>query len=194
MKVYMQFKEQRSVICVPTVKGTDITLISEELNTAKLALMAQISHYGLDALAEVHNIDNVDTNMINQVVQAMPSSKQLNAVNQSETEITKIRIVPHTELSAEQAFWSQNSLNSSEPTHSGRPTEVEVPKELPKVSMSPPIRRALSQGSRCNILRGCGFCEEVGILFSELIFAFPRELWTSLGVPSNFDDGNTTLP
>ncbi|GJZ92729.1 hypothetical protein Tco_0664794 [Tanacetum coccineum] len=46
---------------------------------------------------------------------------------------------------------------------------------------SPPVRRALSQGSRCNILRGCGFCEEVRILFSELIFAFPRELWTSLG-------------
>ncbi|GKA79068.1 hypothetical protein Tco_0785605 [Tanacetum coccineum] len=39
-----------------------------------------------------------------------------------------------------------------------------------------------------------GFSEEVWILFSELIFAFPRELWTSLGVPSNFDDGNTTSP
>ncbi|GJY87562.1 hypothetical protein Tco_0502190 [Tanacetum coccineum] len=47
----------------------------------------------------------------------------------------KSRFVPQTELSAEQAFWSQNSLNSSEPTPSGRPTKVEVPKELPKVSM-----------------------------------------------------------
>ncbi|GJT39148.1 hypothetical protein Tco_0939013 [Tanacetum coccineum] len=45
------------------------------------------------------------------------------------------RFVPQTELSAEQAFWSQNSMNSSEPTHSCRPTKVEVPKELPKVSM-----------------------------------------------------------
>ncbi|GJX63374.1 hypothetical protein Tco_0296274 [Tanacetum coccineum] len=45
------------------------------------------------------------------------------------------RFVPQTELSTEQAFWSQNSLNSSEPTPSGRPTKVEVPKELPKVSM-----------------------------------------------------------
>ncbi|GJW80031.1 hypothetical protein Tco_0144006 [Tanacetum coccineum] len=58
---------------------------------------------------------------------------------------------------------------------------------------SPPIRRALSQGSRCNILRGCGFCEEVRILSLELIFAFPCELRTSLGVPSNFDDGRMTL-
>ncbi|GJU44444.1 retrovirus-related pol polyprotein from transposon TNT 1-94 [Tanacetum coccineum] len=45
------------------------------------------------------------------------------------------RFVPQTELSAEQAFWSQNSVNSAEPTLSSRPTNVEVPKELPKVSM-----------------------------------------------------------
>ncbi|GJW09754.1 hypothetical protein Tco_1575581 [Tanacetum coccineum] len=45
------------------------------------------------------------------------------------------RFVPQTELSTEQAFWSQNSVNSPEPTLSSRPTKVEVPKELPKVSM-----------------------------------------------------------
>ncbi|GKC93708.1 hypothetical protein Tco_1159150, partial [Tanacetum coccineum] len=45
------------------------------------------------------------------------------------------RFVSQTELSAEQAFWSQNSVNSSDPTLSSRPTKVEVPKELPKVSM-----------------------------------------------------------
>ncbi|GJZ91040.1 retrovirus-related pol polyprotein from transposon TNT 1-94 [Tanacetum coccineum] len=45
------------------------------------------------------------------------------------------RFVPQTELSAEQAFWSQNSMNSSDPTPSCRPTKVEVPKELPKLSM-----------------------------------------------------------
>ncbi|GJY06004.1 hypothetical protein Tco_0371944 [Tanacetum coccineum] len=45
------------------------------------------------------------------------------------------RFIPQTELSVEQAFWSQNSVNSPEPTLSSRPTKVEVPKELPKVSM-----------------------------------------------------------
>ncbi|GJW18523.1 retrovirus-related pol polyprotein from transposon TNT 1-94 [Tanacetum coccineum] len=45
------------------------------------------------------------------------------------------QFVPQTELSAEQAFWSQNSINSSDPNPSERPTKVEVPKELPKVSM-----------------------------------------------------------
>ncbi|GKC42305.1 hypothetical protein Tco_1060027, partial [Tanacetum coccineum] len=45
------------------------------------------------------------------------------------------QFVPQTELSAEQAFWSQNSVNSFDPTPSSRPTKVEVPKELPKDSM-----------------------------------------------------------
>nr|GEZ63359.1 hypothetical protein [Tanacetum cinerariifolium] len=39
-----------------------------------------------------------------------------------------------TELSAEQAFWSQYSVQTDEPNLSGN-TIVEVPKELPKVSM-----------------------------------------------------------
>ncbi|GJY03895.1 hypothetical protein Tco_0369835 [Tanacetum coccineum] len=31
----------------------------DELNTAKVALMADLSHYGLDSLSEAHNHDNV---------------------------------------------------------------------------------------------------------------------------------------
>ncbi|GJX31756.1 hypothetical protein Tco_0241611 [Tanacetum coccineum] len=48
----------------------------DELNTAKVALMANLSHYGSDALAEVHNPDNVDNNMINQGVQYVIDSQQ----------------------------------------------------------------------------------------------------------------------
>ncbi|GJY36860.1 retrovirus-related pol polyprotein from transposon TNT 1-94 [Tanacetum coccineum] len=59
-----------------------------ELNTVEVALMVNLSHYGLDALAEVHNHDNVNNNMIKQVVQVMRSSEQSNVVNHSETEIT----------------------------------------------------------------------------------------------------------
>nr|GEV15509.1 hypothetical protein [Tanacetum cinerariifolium] len=182
------------------------------LNTAKVALMENLSHYGLDYLAKVHNHDNMNNNVINQVIQAMPFFEQSNIVNHSETEITsdsnilpysqyvsksqqfkpklydgnviektnaivihdteetlmvaeesrskmllkqkdpmmlekKVNTTPgdyavlnqlsqdfetlfvsQTELSAEQAFWSQNSVNSPEPTHSSRPTKVEVPK------------------------------------------------------------------
>nr|GEZ32627.1 hypothetical protein [Tanacetum cinerariifolium] len=44
------------------------------------------------------------------------------------------RFVPQTESYAEQAFWSQYSVQTDEPTNSGT-TIVEVPKELPKVRM-----------------------------------------------------------
>ncbi|GKB24377.1 hypothetical protein Tco_0863778 [Tanacetum coccineum] len=40
------------------------------------------------------------------------------------------RFVPQTELSAEQAFWSQNSVNSPEPILSNRPTVVESKERL----------------------------------------------------------------
>ncbi|GKB40558.1 hypothetical protein Tco_0885500 [Tanacetum coccineum] len=179
----------------------------DELNTAKVAIMANLSHYSSDALPEVHNPNNVDNNMLNQGVQVMPSSEQSNVMNQLETKITsdsniitysqyvtesqqaavqnsnssaqqdalilskaqqlepklydgnaikntsaivipdsketlmlaeenfETRFVPQTKLSTEQAFWSPNSMNSSDPNPSCRPTKVEVPKELPKVSM-----------------------------------------------------------
>ncbi|GJX41971.1 retrovirus-related pol polyprotein from transposon TNT 1-94 [Tanacetum coccineum] len=69
----------------------------DELNTAKVALMENLSHYGSDALAEVYNYDSVDNNMINQAVQAMPSLEQSNVVNHLETEITSdSNIIPYS--------------------------------------------------------------------------------------------------
>nr|GEW31247.1 hypothetical protein [Tanacetum cinerariifolium] len=47
----------------------------------------------------------------------------------------ELALEKQTELSAEQVLWSQNFVNSEEPNLSTRPTIVEVPKELPKVSM-----------------------------------------------------------
>ncbi|GJU26172.1 integrase, catalytic region, zinc finger, CCHC-type containing protein [Tanacetum coccineum] len=80
----------------------------DELNTAKVALMANLSHYGSDALAEVHNHDNVNNNMINQAVQVMPSSEQSNVVNHSETEITSdSNIIPYSQYVIE----SQQAIN-----------------------------------------------------------------------------------
>ncbi|GJU73776.1 hypothetical protein Tco_1265181 [Tanacetum coccineum] len=250
----------------------------DELNTAKVALMVNLPHYGSDTLAKVHNLNNVDNHMINQGVQYVKESQQvavqnssssvqqdvliLSVIEQMKTQVvncTKInldiksvndtltseleiykeqvkvlkegqnvdlkskdnvsdscfqtpfylkkaqqmepklydgnviknistivirdseetlvlaeesrskmllkqqdlmmlekkvnttlvdyaalnqlsqdfetRFVPQTELFAEQAFWSQNFMNSSDPTPSYRPTKVEVPKELLKVNM-----------------------------------------------------------
>ncbi|GJW05775.1 hypothetical protein Tco_1568198 [Tanacetum coccineum] len=88
----------------------------DELNTAKVALMANLSHYGSDALVEVHNHDNMNNNMINQAVQAMPSSKQSNVVNHSKTEITSdSNIIPYSQyvIESQQAV-VQNSNSSAQ--------------------------------------------------------------------------------
>ncbi|GKF10202.1 hypothetical protein Tco_0048128, partial [Tanacetum coccineum] len=86
----------------------------DELNTAKVVLMANLSHYGSDALAEVHNHDNVDNNMINQAVQAMPSSKQSNVVNHSKTEITSdSNIIPYSQYVIESQQATIYNSNSS---------------------------------------------------------------------------------
>ncbi|GJU80604.1 hypothetical protein Tco_1282969 [Tanacetum coccineum] len=69
---------------------------------AQPSFMANISSYGSDVLAEVNNQDNMDNNMINQAVQAMPSSEQSSVVNHSETEITSdSNIIPYSQYVTE---------------------------------------------------------------------------------------------
>ncbi|GJT24539.1 hypothetical protein Tco_0894476 [Tanacetum coccineum] len=86
----------------------------DELNIAKVALMANLSHYGSHALAEVHNHDNMNNNMINQAVQAMPSSEQSNVVNHSETEITSdSNIIPYSQYVIESQQAAVQNSNSS---------------------------------------------------------------------------------
>nr|GFA20439.1 hypothetical protein [Tanacetum cinerariifolium] len=82
-----------------------------EINTAKVSLMANLSHYSSDDLAEVHNHDNVNHNLINQAVQAMPLSEQSNIINHSETEITSdSNIIPYSQyVSLSQQAAVQNS-------------------------------------------------------------------------------------
>ncbi|GJR52381.1 hypothetical protein Tco_1402902 [Tanacetum coccineum] len=86
----------------------------DELNTAKVALMVNLSHYGSDALAEVHNHDNVNNNMINQAVQVMQSSEQSNVVNHSKTEITSdSNIIPYSQYVIESQQVAVQNSNSS---------------------------------------------------------------------------------
>nr|GEV52342.1 retrovirus-related Pol polyprotein from transposon TNT 1-94 [Tanacetum cinerariifolium] len=60
----------------------------DEINSAKIALMANLSHYGSNNIAEVHNQDNRTNNVTDQDVQATSTSEQSNILNQSETKIT----------------------------------------------------------------------------------------------------------
>nr|GEV18553.1 hypothetical protein [Tanacetum cinerariifolium] len=74
----------------------------DEINTAKVALMVNLSHCGSNDLAKVHNQDNVTHNLINQAVQAMKLSEQSNIVNQSEIEITSdSNIIPYSQYVSE---------------------------------------------------------------------------------------------
>ncbi|GJZ66170.1 uncharacterized mitochondrial protein-like protein [Tanacetum coccineum] len=78
----------------------------DELNTAKVALMVNLSHYGSDALVKA-------------AVQNSNSSKHQDVLILSMIEQQK----------------TQNFINSSDPNPSCRPTKVKVLKELPKFSM-----------------------------------------------------------
>nr|GEW17001.1 hypothetical protein [Tanacetum cinerariifolium] len=61
----------------------------DELNSAKIALIVNLSHYGSDNLTEVNNQDNMTNNLIYQDVQATSTSEQSNILNHLETKITR---------------------------------------------------------------------------------------------------------
>nr|GEU50093.1 retrovirus-related Pol polyprotein from transposon TNT 1-94 [Tanacetum cinerariifolium] len=77
----------------------------DEINYAKIALMANLSHYGSDNLAGVQNPDNVTNNVIDQEVQAMSISEQSNILNHLETEIkSDSNIIPYSQYMNESQY------------------------------------------------------------------------------------------
>ncbi|GJR40340.1 hypothetical protein Tco_1216024 [Tanacetum coccineum] len=88
----------------------------DELNSAKIALMANLSKNGSDALTEVHNPDNLNYDLFNQSEQIMMSSEQSNDVSQTETDITSdSNIIPYSQyLSETQQETVQNSNSSAQ--------------------------------------------------------------------------------
>nr|GEW51822.1 reverse transcriptase domain-containing protein [Tanacetum cinerariifolium] len=153
----------------------------DEINSAKIALMANLSHYGFDNLVENLNfpaqqdalILSVIEQLKTQVVNCTKINQENKSVNETLTaELEKykdqVRILKErnkvdkvsdscvqsmkidnlkqtlSKHSKEKESLIQmvtllydgsNSVNSEEPNLSTRPTQVEVPKELPKVSM-----------------------------------------------------------
>nr|GEZ20829.1 hypothetical protein [Tanacetum cinerariifolium] len=103
----------------------DKVLLVQAQANGQVALMANLSHYGSDNLAEaIVVLDTEDTLMLAKESR----SKMIEKQNDPQM------IDKKTESSTEQDFWSQYSVQSDEPNLSGT-TIVEVPKELPKVSM-----------------------------------------------------------
>nr|GEY46986.1 hypothetical protein [Tanacetum cinerariifolium] len=60
----------------------------DELNSAKIALIANLSHYYSDNLIEVNNQDNMTNHLIHQEMKVPLTSEQSTILTQSNTEIT----------------------------------------------------------------------------------------------------------
>nr|GEX79496.1 hypothetical protein [Tanacetum cinerariifolium] len=87
----------------------------DDLNSTKIALMANLSHYGSDNLAEVKNQDNVYNNVLYQDVQETSTFEQSNILNQSKTEITSdSNIISYSQYMIESQYTTVQ--NSSSPT------------------------------------------------------------------------------
>nr|GFC33971.1 hypothetical protein [Tanacetum cinerariifolium] len=60
----------------------------DELNSAKVALMENLSHYGSDNMAEVNTLHDMSTHLIHQEMQVPSTSEQSTILAQSNTEST----------------------------------------------------------------------------------------------------------
>nr|GEZ04284.1 hypothetical protein [Tanacetum cinerariifolium] len=117
----------------------------DEINTTKFALMANLSHYGSDDLAEptVQNSnfsaqqDALILSVIEQLKTQVVNCTKINLDNKSVNDT----LTAELERYKEQVRILKEGHNvdlknkDNEPTPSSRPTKVEVPKELSKVSM-----------------------------------------------------------
>nr|GEY02369.1 hypothetical protein [Tanacetum cinerariifolium] len=130
-----------------------------EINSAKIALMVNLSHYGSDNLAEKEESRNIDRQALSfQNPCYLKKAHQLEPKLYDGSVIQKTNaIVIHDSeetlmledesrskmlqkqkdlmMSEKKVNTKPNSKNSKEPNLSTIPTLVEVPKELPKVSM-----------------------------------------------------------
>ncbi|GJZ58814.1 hypothetical protein Tco_0614630 [Tanacetum coccineum] len=117
----------------------------DDISNAKAVLMANISNYGSGVIVEVPHSESYLNDMENQSVHVMQNFEQTSTVDFIDNEIhsdSNIILLsedfgkcftPQQEMDAELAFWfriSNPTIESNPP-----PVKVEVPSELPKVSL-----------------------------------------------------------
>nr|GFC68865.1 hypothetical protein [Tanacetum cinerariifolium] len=70
----------------------------DEINSAKIALMANLSHYGLDNLTEVNNSKIRVNSMNHQERQVQSTSEQFSTLTHSNTEVeSDSKIIPYSQ-------------------------------------------------------------------------------------------------
>nr|GFB35558.1 hypothetical protein [Tanacetum cinerariifolium] len=97
----------------------------DEINSAKIALMENLSHYGYDNLAEALGFQNPC--YLKKAQQLKPKLYDGRIIEKSDAVV-----IPDTEKTL---MLAEESLQTDEPNLSATTTIVEVPRELPKVSM-----------------------------------------------------------
>nr|GEY83995.1 hypothetical protein [Tanacetum cinerariifolium] len=97
----------------------------DELNSAKISLMANLSHYGSDNLAEAVGFQNPC--YLKKAQQLKPKLYDGSVIKKSDA-----IVIPDSE---ETSLLAEESLQTDEPNLSASTTIVEVPKKLPKGSM-----------------------------------------------------------
>ncbi|GJT44152.1 retrovirus-related pol polyprotein from transposon TNT 1-94 [Tanacetum coccineum] len=117
----------------------------DELNSAKIALMANLSKNGSDALTEVHNPDNLNYDLFNQSEQIMTSSKQSNDTCPSERAITKLFRPQSTPTDK---VTSQTTGNDKPNTDAARLTHLEKRNVSASRTFKVKINQVLSENER----------------------------------------------
>nr|GEY29725.1 integrase, catalytic region, zinc finger, CCHC-type, peptidase aspartic, catalytic [Tanacetum cinerariifolium] len=82
----------------------------DELNSVKVALMANLSHYGSDNLAEVNNLNNMSTHLIHQEMHVPSTSEQSTILAQSNTKITRVNLASSASGSMSQDNTKNNRI------------------------------------------------------------------------------------
>nr|GEV37839.1 retrovirus-related Pol polyprotein from transposon TNT 1-94 [Tanacetum cinerariifolium] len=110
----------------------------DELNTAKVSLMANLSHYGSDVLNELEP-KLYDGNVIKNTCAIVISDSEETLILAEEIRskmLFKYQDPMVLEKKVNTTLVDYNSMNSLDLSPSCRPTKFDVPKELPKVSMA----------------------------------------------------------
>nr|GEV47866.1 integrase, catalytic region, zinc finger, CCHC-type, peptidase aspartic, catalytic [Tanacetum cinerariifolium] len=110
----------------------------DELNTAKVTLMKNLSHYGSDALIEkAQQLEPklYDGNVSKNNSAMMNSDFEETLMHAEKSRLKMLLKQKDPMMLKKKVNTTPNSVNSSDPTPSNKPTKVEVPKEPPKFSM-----------------------------------------------------------
>nr|GEX06632.1 hypothetical protein [Tanacetum cinerariifolium] len=106
--------KQQVIVCY-NCKADDLDAYDsdcDELNSAEIAIMANLSHYGSDNLAELNNQDNRTNHLINQEIQVPSTSEQFTTLTQSNTEITSdSNIISYSQYMNESQYNTVQNLN-----------------------------------------------------------------------------------